>query len=162
MRTNFRQKVTKLTIKGTPVYIIKIRIIGAASLVLISLGIVLSVFHFNNEDIIGFRDLIRQNKTVPGKVLAEPRLPILHRQIADQRLLLSERNCTVVAEVPSRCRADFRKLVQLNFRLSSIRRKPDLTDMPKVNPLNLNYFMSATIVMSFGLVFGIISLTWLK
>ena len=141
---------------------VKIRIIGATSLVLLSVGIVLTLFHFNNEDIIGFKDLIQQNKTVPGKVLDEPRLPILRRQVADQRLVLEKRNCTVVAEVPGRCRDDFRKLVRLNIRLSLIRRQPDLTDMPKVNPLSLNYFMSATIVMSFGLVFGIISLTWLK
>ena len=90
------------------------------------------------------------------------------------RLVAASQNCTVNATVPIECLSDYRKLIdvrflsagtslnKLNFSLSQIRRIPDLTDMPKVNPLDLTYFMWATVVMSFGLGFGIISLTWLK
>ena len=35
-------------------------------------------------------------------------------------------------------------------------------DIPTVNPLDLPYFMAATFVMSFGLIFLVIATTWLK
>ena len=35
-------------------------------------------------------------------------------------------------------------------------------DLPTVNPLDLPYFMAATFVMSFGLIFLVIATTWLK
>ena len=60
------------------------------------------------------------------------------------------------------CRNRMMKYIEMNLEIQELRLQPDLSEKPKVNPLDLKYFMSATIVMSFGLVFLIISLTWMK
>ena len=61
-----------------------------------------------------------------------------------------------------KCRNRMMKYIEMNLEIQELRLQPDLSEKPKVNPLDLKYFMSATIVMSFGLVFLIISLTWMK
>ena len=75
----------------------------------------------------------------------------------DQVLKLIKDNLT-----EPNCRNRMMKYIEMNLEIQKLRLQPDLSEKPKVNPLDLKYFMSATIVMSFGLVFLIISLTWMK
>merc|ERR1712228_290835 len=54
------------------------------------------------------------------------------------------------------------KLVKIEIQRSIATIAPDIQKPKTVNPLDLPYFMVATIVMSFGFMFVIVAVTWYK
>jgi len=118
---------------------IKIYVILIIGLVALIIGTIMSVIHFEKEDILGFDNMT----TKPSeKNVSEVAKPVFTNENKTEREIVNE--------------------LSDRIELSIATPPPDTQKAPTVNPLDLPYFMVATIVMSFGFMFVIVAVTWYK